>query len=1144
MFVADGELIFSASDLTGYLECGLLPVLNREVAKGTRESPASSIDSSSLAALYGDRHELAYLKKLKEIYPTVVGLSRPSDVSIATLQASHDETAAALASGSDVVYQGTFLVDGWLGHPDFLIRTSAAGGFWPHSYDVFDTKLARHAKATALIQVALYAQQLENVQGCPPERLVLVLGDGSEQSFSPQIVSSYLASIRRRFIEALDRPAPYPYPVSHCAICRWREPCGERRRDDDHLSLVANMRRAQVKKLETTGIARLEDLAELSGDESGIAIGTGTLQRLTRQAREQQKSRNSGDLTHSLLDREPGRGLSLIPTPDPDDVFFDMEGFPYEDDGGLEYLFGWVTTDESFHRLFSADRSSEKQAFETFVDEMTALVASHPAMHIYHYAPYEPTALSRLATRHATREEEVANFLRHGVLVDLYQVVRQSLVVGAESYSIKAIEPLYNFSRHEEIKTADESLMMYQTWLDGDPRDPEILEKIAEYNFVDCLSTLRLRDWLLTQSLLASPPDEIVRRLDDRTPSEDAIERAEYIESLGRALLIGIPEEPIEQSLEQRAQATLAHFLKFHQREAASEWREYFARMVMTPQELCDNDSDAIGELRFEASGARIKNSHDLHYSFPLQEFSLKPGDSIVDPATDKAPGSIQSIESPSEDDPSRGVLTIRRAVSRDDPHPLALIPIPAIPDGVLRGSIQRTAEWVLANGIDSPAPSYRAIRQILLRKPPRLSTSSEVQSLAGPDEEGSDAVARLVPLLDGAALSVQGPPGSGKTYAAVQAIAAALGRGEKVGVTSNSHRVVDGVLEGVVKWAKDVGRTVTIAHKIGAGEVSIDGVEGITSNQEIERRLADGTINVVGGTAWLMAREEMAGLLDLLIVDEAGQVSLANALASSGAATNLLLVGDPAQLDQPSQAVHPGRSGVSALAYILDDEPTIPRDLGIFLRNTRRMHPAVCEFISNAVYSGQLESIPGLENQRISPPKGSPEEAVFAGAGIRYLPVLHEGNRNESIEEALRIKAALISILGGTWTDRSGTEEALTTKDVLVVAPYNKQVAVLRSVLPSGIEIGTVDKFQGREAPVVFYSMATSSSDELPREFEFLYSLNRLNVAISRAQVLAVLVCSPDLLAPRCNTTRQVELVNALCKLVDFGTGGYELIE
>ena len=454
MFRLDGSYVFSASDLSGFLACDHLPSLDRAAAAGDLARPPSL---GNLAARYGDAHEMAYLTRLKDAGLRVAELARPSALTRDGLVEAQGRTLSALAEGYDVVYQGTFFDGDWLGHPDFLVRRDGGSGHWAHAYDVVDTKLARRAKATALLQVALYGEMLTSVQGSEPQELILALGDGSEERFGYGAVVAYLRAIKRRFMTASAAPPPYPYPVEHCALCSWDDHCKERRHRDDHLSLIADIRRPQVLRLETVGVETVGTFVA-QPVPSGVRIGAGTIGRLRRQAQEQVRTRESGTLTYSALPPVSREGLAGLPPPDAGDIFFDMEGFPYAQDGGLEYLFGWVDTAGTFHYLSAEDRSGERRAFEQFMDELAERRRRSPKMHVYHYASYERSALSRLSNRHGVREEEVADLLRAGVLVDLYRVVCQSVVVGAESYSIKYLEPLYGLERTGDVRNAAESL--------------------------------------------------------------------------------------------------------------------------------------------------------------------------------------------------------------------------------------------------------------------------------------------------------------------------------------------------------------------------------------------------------------------------------------------------------------------------------------------------------------------------------------------------------------------------------------------------------------------------------------------------------------------------------------------------------------
>ena len=357
---------------------------------------------------------------------------------------------------------------------------------------------------------------------------------------------------------------------------------------------------------------------------------------------------------------------------------------------------------------------------------------------------------------------------------------------------------------------------------------------------------------------------------------------------------------------------------------------------------------------------------------------------------------------------------------------------------------------------------------------------------------------------------------------------------GKKVGITANSHKVICKLLEEVLAAARDEGVGIRAIQKVKKEEEAHQdaSVEVTEDNARVVSALGEGS-NLAAGTAWLWARPEMAGAVEVLFVDEAGQMSLANVVAVSPAASSLVLLGDPQQLDQPQKGVHPPGADTSALEHLLGDHVTIPADHGIFLARTRRMHPGVCDFVSAAFYEGRLGSLPELQRQEL---RG---DGPLSGTGLRYVPVSHRGNQNESREEVEAVARLHGSLLDRRtrWVDRFGQERVLGSADVLVVAPYNAQVAALRARLGPSALVGTVDKFQGQEGAVVLYSMATSTADDAPRGMEFLFSLNRLNVAISRARCLAVLLASPALFQARCRTPRQIQLANALCGFLERAT-------
>lgn len=353
------------------------------------------------------------------------------------------------------------------------------------------------------------------------------------------------------------------------------------------------------------------------------------------------------------------------------------------------------------------------------------------------------------------------------------------------------------------------------------------------------------------------------------------------------------------------------------------------------------------------------------------------------------------------------------------------------------------------------------------------------------------------------------------------------LRRGHTVGISSNSHKAINNLLGAIVAHAETCGVVFRGLKKVSNGkpEQCFDGpmIENVERGDEITPGSA-----LIAGTAWTFSDPRLDQAVDFLFIDEAGQVSLGNLVAMGVAARNIVLLGDQMQLPQPVQGVHPGRSGDSTLEYLLDGATTIAPDRGVFLSDTWRMHPEVCGFISEAVYDGRLRSaeLCALQQLRLA---GS-AHAALQPTGIRFWPVAHDECSQSSQQEADEVRAIYESLLAQRWCDAVGNEAPITQNDILVVAPYNLQVRLLARTLPPGARVGTVDKFQGQEAAVVIVSMATSNGEHLPRDIEFLYSRNRLNVALSRAKCLAILVASPALLDVDCRTVEQIRLVNTLC--------------
>jgi uncharacterized protein len=1106
-----GGLLFAAHDLDRVLGCTHATVLDL----GDLEEPLPKTEEDGQLALLrekGFEHERRYLEALKGEGLRVVEIEGSG-----ALGERVRETRAAMESGADIVYQGARHSGKWHGYADFL-RLAGRDGAGRPLYEAVDTKLARRATPAHIMQLCVYTGLLAEAQGSEPQSMVLILGDGREEAFRFADFAAYYRIARRRFEAFVSAPHPEsrPEPCRACDSCRWRERCEAQWEREDHLSLVANIRRIQVDRLQAAGIGTVRALASLPDAAAVAGMAPETLERLRSQARLQVTKRDSGKNRVELLPLEEGRGFARMPRPDPGDLFLDFEGDPLYPDG-LEYLMGVYFMDgdeEKFKPFWAHDHDSEREAFEQLIDFFAAQLAAHPAAHIYHYNHYEETALKRLASGYGTREDFVDRLLRGRKLVDLYKVVREGVRVSEPRYSLKNLEAFYMEGRGGEVKTAADSIVVYEKW--RATGDAPLLGEIAAYNEIDCRSTALLRDWLLGLRPPEAPWLEAAEETDEEKAATREEAEARHSEC-GRRLLEHAPAAEVP------ARRLTAQLLEFHRREAKPQWWAMFDRQGRPEEELVE-DAECLAGLRLHPRipPVREKRSIVYTYTFPPQETKLRAGDAPLCSDRLEPAGTILSL------DEERRTVRIKRGMTKGElPERLSLVPGKPIDAKVLRDAVYRFAESLIAD-----PGRYRAVGSLLGREPPRIAGRREgTPVIANPEKtlaEAIDAVSRL----DESCLFIQGPPGSGKTYTSSHIIVELMRAGHRVGVSANSHKAIHNLLAAVERRAVETGFSFRGIKKSTANEETWFGgsfVQDVTGSGAV-----DPGADLIAGTAWLFAREELDRKLDVLFVDEAGQVSLANMVAMGLAARNLVLVGDQMQLAQPIQGVHPGESGLSVLDYLLEGAPTIPPDRGIFLGTTWRMHEEVCRFISEVVYEGRLHPEPGTRNQRLL--LGPRAHPALAPTGIRFVPVEHRGCSQKSEEEGRVIREIYESLLLERFRDRNGEEHPFGTDNILVVSPYNVQVNHLRSVLPAGARVGTVDKFQGQEAEVVLVSMTTSGAEDLPRDIEFLYSRNRLNVALSRARSLALVAASPRLLEIPCGTVEQMRLVNTLCRVADAG--------
>ena len=1122
------SLALSATDLVGYLNCRHLTELDRAVAEGSLAKPKVRDDPLlKLLAERGSVHEQNYVDHLtkNDLEPVRIDGFRVSDEAVS-------QTLAAMNRGAQVIVQGALSHDHWIGRADILRRIETPSDIGNWSYEVVDTKLARETKAGTVLQLCLYSDLLTRAQGVEPEYMYVVTpwSEFELQQYRFMDYAAYFRKVKRGLLTAMaerDSAETYPDPIEHCDICRWRETCQKRRRSDDHLCLVAGISKLQINELKQRGITTVKGLADmpLPLEWTSDRGSTEPYNRIREQARVQVEAREAHEGIFELLPVENGFGLTRLPEPSDGDIFFDLEGDPFVGERGLEYLFGYLfigeTAEAVYRSQWAFSRAEEKQVFADFVDFVMTRWKQFPSMHIYHFAPYEPSALKHLMGRYATRQEEIDQMLRAELFVDLYQVVRRGIRASVESYSIKKLEPFYAFER--EIVLADANAALANLHANLELSDvPSIADNtkatVVVYNKDDCRSAAGLRDWLetLRGQLVADGVGVPRPELGDGAPSENITDWLIRINALIEHLSSDVPADPEERDEEQQARWILANILDWHRREEKSVWWEYFRLADLTEEDMMDERAGLSGLDFLRPVGGTAKAP--IHrYKFPPQETELRGGEDLRNLGGDNL-GKVDAISF------EERTLDIKKRKDSVATHPKAVFAHTYVNAQVLKDSLVRLGGYVAQHGLRGEGP-YRAARDLLLKEAPRVTG----QELHREGETTVEAAMRLCGYLVHGILPIQGPPGAGKTFTGARMICELVRRGKTVGITANSHKVIRNLIDATIEAADEMDVQLQCCHKAAEMEEPRHRLSFAKSNEDLFAALGTG-VSVGGGTAWLWSRPEAFQAVDVLFVDEAAQMSLANVLAVSQAARTVVLIGDPQQLDQPMQGSHPDGTDVSALDHILAGEQTISPDKGLFLKETWRLHPDIAAYTSEVFYKSKLSSRVGLDQQTIR------SAGTLSGSGLRYVPVEHHGNHNCSPEEAQVVGDLVNGILksNATWIDRDGQERPVTLQDIVIITPYNAQVFEIQQLLP-GARVGTVDKFQGQEAPISIYSTATSSHVDAPRGMEFLYSLNRLNVATSRAKCLSIMVSSPQIFEAECRTPRQIQLANAFCRYLEM---------
>ena len=1112
------DQLLTPTRITGWLACAHTMTLQREVDAGVRPEPEPMFGSfAHLLREKGDAHERAHLDRLRAEGRDVLQVPRRQD----------DETFAQwaarvrplLAEGHDVLYQFPLVHDGIRGVADFLERVDTPSDLGEFSYEPVDAKLARHdAKPGHLLQLCFYADAIAAAQGVRPQSVHLELGSGERESVALATVDAYWRRARRQLDRALADPTPtVARPCTHCDQCAFAAVCTAEWRGRDALHYVAGIRSAEVEHLATTGITTLTGLAGTSTDVEGLKPER--TEHLRRQAALQIASREHEVPLHELLERpedgSPEELAARVPEPDEGDVFLDLEGHPYwRADTGLFFLFGALVRDPdadggwTYRAWWAHDEAGEARAVDALIAWLAERRLAHPGMHVLHYNHTERSVLLSLAARYSARPETLHALVEQGVFVDLLEVVRRTVRIGGESLSLKVVERVARYERDHEIDAGAGAVVSYERWMrEGDDAE---LTAIARYNEDDVRATLAVRDWLMREVLDGVPARPM--------PEPKPIEESELEAVAAELRATGVAWH-----------ALLGDLLGYWSREGRTVRAQAVAQL---DGEEADHLRRAavVGGLelvRFEEPSGRRKHGSAV-FRYPEQRFEARVRGgrrpSLIFPSpTDPWPITVSVRDH--DEELREFELAWPEAAGDPQYHPSAMATVQlqnAVPKSdALLAFARRVLDGELR-------PSDAARVALLKRQLPALVDGEDVPQPFPVDPVAlADVVDRLAP----SAFAVQGPPGTGKTHTGARLIVELVRRGRRVGVTAFSHAAIDNLLAEIVEVDADV-RILRQEHP--KGHTVPVALAGITLHGKVAEAWDPTRYDVIAGTTWPMTTlsDTDEPSLDLLVIDEAGQLGLADALAAMGCARGTLLLGDPLQLAQVTKAVHPGGAGRSTLEHVLDDAATLPEDRGVFLPVTRRMHPAITSVLSEQVYEGRLTAHEDCATH-----------AVDGRSGVRWIRAQHEGRSTESPEEAELVCQLARSLIGTPWTDsrngEGGETVPLPAERIMVITPYNDHVDLVRGMLDDdpvtrGVRVGTVDRLQGQEAAVVLYSMATSSGADMTRGVDFLFQRNRLNVAVSRARALAYIICTDELLDTRAAAVRDMQLIGTLCAVVE----------
>ena len=1069
-------------------------------------------------------HELNYFKELSKKYKKIKNIK---DLKSLSKKEKIKETIEALKQGYELIYGGWLESGKWSGELDFLeINKDLKSNLGNWSYEVTDTKNSASVKGDHVYQVGLYCFLLKETQGILPNNFYILLKDKSKQAIKLREVydtfllhkNSYENFISNELNKTKSEKCGF------CKLCDWEQVCSEEWIKNRHLNQVLGNNKKNTKKLNKVGINNYDELAKLDPKKKIEGLREEAKIKIIKQAKLQIEAEKKGYPIFNINEENLNlkKGFNLLPQPSECDLFFDIESVQdHVFSGKLEYLFGLFYVENGkkiFKPLWSHDRNEEKQSVIDFFSFTNNHFKKYPNAKIFHYSSYEITALERLTSLYKVHTVDYDHYLNLERFVDLFRVVKQAIYVSQKSYSIKEIEKYYQFERSGDLRKGDVSEEYYIQWMET--KDKKLLNEIEEYNKQDCISTFKLRNWLLKIKPEGTKWHVPEKEHIELRPFEETL--LEYQKKFNESKL---KDQPIVK--------LLSDIIGYYSREMKPSWREFFDRKHLTHEELID-ENECIGNMKL-VSQFQNKRSFEYKFLFPPQEYKLKKGDGVIiannnETDRDDSAGTIKEL-----DQVNRSVV-LRKGISKEKKQlPRTLSIGKKLMQHSLFDKLNKNIYDFCENILENKK-GYDALKSFLNRDIPNIKDLKSGDKIIK-SENFAKEIPNIISRLNSSYVFLQGPPGTGKTFHSANAIVELLKKNKKIAVTANSHKVIHNLLERVENIATKQNFVFKGLKKGNPndGDSFYDGK--LIKTESNEKKYIDGLkenkILLYGGTKYHLASWYYRSKIDYLFIDEASQFSLADLIALGGITKNIVLVGDAMQLGQPTQGSHPNLSGYSVLDYLLEGKDTVPANMGIFLTRTYRMHPNINVFISENFYENKLLTDISAESRKVIYPKNF----FINNNGIHTILMDHTDCSQTSEAEFKKIDEIIKKLLGQKFIDTDKTERPLTISDFLIISPYNAQVNFLLERLPGGTRCGTIDRFQGQEAPITIISMTSSDVENLPRDKSFFFNRNRLNVAVSRAQCSSIVLLNPQLLEAPPKTLEEFKMINNFNKLLKYKT-------